>query len=263
MQGTGRTWALQTGAVVAIACAAGSFAQVNGNGVQINTNSNGQDITGDAANEPSFAISPINPDIMVVGWRQFNTISSSFRLAGVGYTDDGGLTWTNRGPLDPPQGSGNPQQSDPVLAADRFGRFFYNSLMFGSDSGQLVYRSNNGGLTWNEPVFITSQGTDKNWYAIDNRASGLGAGHHYATWQFPGQFARSTDEAQSWSLVNNGASLYATIETDQDGVVHTAWWGNNGVDYRRSTNARDPNQSPVVFQPRSLFHSGACRSRCR
>src|SRR4051795_12727602 len=62
--------------------------------VQVNVNSLGQDIVGDAANEPSIAVDPTNPNRMAIGWRQFNTISSSFRQAGVAYTTNGGQTWT-------------------------------------------------------------------------------------------------------------------------------------------------------------------------
>ncbi|MBL8825203.1 MAG: hypothetical protein JNJ77_21630, partial [Planctomycetia bacterium] len=63
--------------------------------VQINTNSLGQDIIGDAANEPSFTIDPTNPNRMAVGWRQFDTISSNFRQAGVAYSTNGGATWVS------------------------------------------------------------------------------------------------------------------------------------------------------------------------
>jgi len=57
---------------------AGSVAsgQMN-SGVQINTDADGRNIIGDAANEPSFAVSPIDPNVMVVGWRQFDTINST------------------------------------------------------------------------------------------------------------------------------------------------------------------------------------------
>ena len=63
--------------------------------VQINTNASGHDILGDAANEPSIAVDPNNPNHMAVGWRQFDTISSNFRQAGVAYTTNGGMTWTS------------------------------------------------------------------------------------------------------------------------------------------------------------------------
>ena len=51
-------------------------------------------------NEPSMAIDPTNPDKMVIGWRQFNTVQNSFRQAGYAYTLDGGDTWTFPGVID-------------------------------------------------------------------------------------------------------------------------------------------------------------------
>ncbi len=47
--------------------------------VQVNINSSGYNIIGDAANEPSIAVDPTDPNRIVIGWRQFDTISSNFR----------------------------------------------------------------------------------------------------------------------------------------------------------------------------------------
>ena len=49
---------------------------------QVNVNATGANISGDAANEPSIAISPLDPKKMVIGWRQFDVISSNFRQNG-------------------------------------------------------------------------------------------------------------------------------------------------------------------------------------
>ena len=38
---------------------------------QVNVNAAGQNIAGDAANEPTICIDPTNPNRMAVGWRQF------------------------------------------------------------------------------------------------------------------------------------------------------------------------------------------------
>src|SRR4051812_22093109 len=77
--------------------------------VQVNVNSLGQDIVGDAANEPSIVVDPTNPNRMAIGWRQFNTITSNFRQAGVAYTTNGGQTWT-ASVLQP-----GPVRNEPVL----------------------------------------------------------------------------------------------------------------------------------------------------
>jgi hypothetical protein len=69
--------------------------------VQVNVDAEGNNILGDAANEPSIAVDPTNTNRMVIGWRQFDTIQSNFRQTVVGNTylcdvfksTDGGETW--------------------------------------------------------------------------------------------------------------------------------------------------------------------------
>lgn len=52
---------------------------------QVNVNSAGQNIVGDAANEPSICVDPTNPLKMTIGWCQFNNVTSNFRQAGWAY----------------------------------------------------------------------------------------------------------------------------------------------------------------------------------
>src|SRR3954451_21348300 len=135
--------------------------------VQINTNASGQDIIGDAANEPSIAVDPTNPNHMAVGWRQFDTISNNFRQAGVAYTTNAGTTWTSS-VLTP-----GLFRSDPVLRFDAAGNFYYCSY---NSTTTDVFKSTNGGATWGPP--INSFGGDKQWIAIDN-TNGPGRGNVY------------------------------------------------------------------------------------
>ncbi|MCH7527345.1 MAG: exo-alpha-sialidase [Planctomycetes bacterium] len=126
-------------------------------GVQINTDEFGQDIEGDAANEPTLAVSPVDPDVLVVGWRQFPTIESDSRFAGYAYSHDGGFTWTNAGPLDaPPDQPPDAEQSDPVLAVDSDGVFYYWSEVFRPNppTTHYVYRSQDDGVTWDAPTKV-------------------------------------------------------------------------------------------------------------
>src|SRR5437667_10639085 len=44
-----------------------------GTSFQVNVGTNGQNIAGDAANEPSICIDPNNPNRIAIGWRQFDT----------------------------------------------------------------------------------------------------------------------------------------------------------------------------------------------
>ncbi len=91
---------------------------------QVNVNASGNNITGDAANEPSISVDPTNHNKMAVGWRQFDSVFSNFRQSGRGYTTNGGTTWTFPGVL-----QSNVFRSDPVLASDNTGHFYYLSLL--------------------------------------------------------------------------------------------------------------------------------------
>ena len=166
--------------------------------IQVNVDEFGNNIVGDAANEPSLAIDPTDPDKIVIGWRQFQTVKSNFREAGWAYSHDGGNTWTFPGVLDP-----GVFHSDPVLDADLDGNFYYYSLT--NDLNGIffcnLFKSTDGGVSWQDPVF--AYGGDKMWLAVD-KTSGIGQNNIYALWQRPlnpyGRriFTRSTDGGQTF-----------------------------------------------------------------
>jgi hypothetical protein len=54
---------------------------------QVNVDGSGNNILGDAANEPSISVDPTDGNKMVIGWRQFNSINSDFRQGGLGLYD--------------------------------------------------------------------------------------------------------------------------------------------------------------------------------
>jgi hypothetical protein len=90
---------------------------------QANVDAQGNNIVGDAANEPSIAVDPTDSNRITIGWRQFNSVNSNFRQGGFGYTTDGGIHWTFSGVLE-----NNVFRSDPVLDSNELGTFFYLSL---------------------------------------------------------------------------------------------------------------------------------------
>ncbi len=157
--------------------------------VQVNLDTGGNNMVGDAANEPSIAVDPTNPDRLAIGWRQFDTIASNFRQAGYAHTVDGGATWTFPGAIDP-----GVFRSDPVLDAAADGTFFYYSLE--ADLTCDLFESVDGGASWGPEVFAF--GGDKAWMAVD-RTGGPGAGHIYGAWSpvggccDPDMFNRSID----------------------------------------------------------------------
>ncbi|MFQ5738393.1 MAG: hypothetical protein ACE5JX_05230 [Acidobacteriota bacterium] len=216
--------------------------------VQVNVDALGQNIVGDAANEPSLAVNPTNPDLMVIGWRQFDTVSSNFRQAGWAYSQDGGQSWTFPGILDP-----GVFRSDPVLDANSGGDIFFQSL---DDSfGVQLFKSLDSGLSWLNPV--DGFGGDKNWMTVD-RTGGPGEGNIYGIWQ--GVFGccgnrtvtRSTDAGGSFEPpveVPNKPS-FGTMAVGPNGEVYavgvktTFFQDFNTFVVARSTDATDPGSAP-------------------
>ena len=216
---------------------------------QVNVTFFGGDVMGDAANEPSIAIDPTNPDIMVIGWRQFDTIASNFREAGWSHSTDRGLTWSSLSVI-----QNNVFQSDPVLDADADGNIYYYSLS--TLTSVEMFKSSNGGLSWTGPV--PGFGGDKAWMVID-RTGGIGHGNIYAKWQTffnccgPNTFTRSTDGGASFMSpvsVPLGPS-FGTVAVGPDGEVYVAGieavvsQNFNSIVVAKSTDAQDPFVIPT------------------
>ena len=141
---------------------------------QANVDPSGNNILGDAANEPSISVNPTDGNKMVIAWRQFDSITSDFREGGWGYTTDGGINWTFPGVL-----QNNVFRSDPVTKSDEIGNFFYLSLR-GDDFCDDVWRSTNGGQTFIEQLpMAPATEDDKQWFTIDTNVGGMGHGFLY------------------------------------------------------------------------------------
>jgi len=215
--------------------------------VQVNTDGFGNNIVGDAANEPSIAVDPTNPDRLVIGWRQFDTITSNFRQAGVGYSHDGGATWTSVGPLDP-----GVFRSDPVLGADNNGTFFFLSLSSGVS--MEMFRSLDGGVSWSDP--IPAFGGDKEWMTIDT-TGGFGDGNIYTIWQpqvscCDGHFSISRDAGLTYTgpiRTPEPQVKFGTLDIGPDGELYL---GGSTLDesthaFARSTNPYAPREMSFDF----------------
>ena len=229
--------------------------------IQVNVDAVGLNIVGDAANEPSIAVDPTNPDRMAIGWRQFDTVQSDFRQAGWGYTQDGGQTWTVGGILEP-----GVFRSDPVLEADADGVFYYNSLKVVNDVFTTdVFESSDGGMTWSAPTFAF--GGDKSWMIID-RSGGIGDGHIYCAWNAffsccgMDSFNRSTDGGSSFStpIAIPAMPLFGTLAVGPAGELYVA--GIDSFDHSRfpvakSTNAQDA-AATLSFDSVTSIDLGGC-----
>jgi len=216
---------------------------------QANVDASGNNILGDAANEPSISVDPTDGNKMVIAWRQFNSINSDFRQAGWGYTTDGGTHWTFPGVLE-----NNIFRSDPVTKSDETGKFFYLSLQ--SDQAQSffcddVWSSTNGGQSWMQGG--PGHGGDKEWFTIDTTGN-QGNGFQYQFWTGffacdTGEFTRSTDGGLTWMTpinVPNNADTGA-LDVDTNGNLFLAG-GGSPFYCIRSSNAQIGGQTPSFDQ---------------
>lgn len=235
--------------------------------VQVNVDALGNNIVGDAANEPSIAVDLTDSSRLAIGWRQFDTISNNFRQAGFGNSADGGVTWT-AGVIE-----AGTFRSDPVLDSDGDGNFYYNSLSVpGGTFTCDVFRSSDGGASWDAGVFAA--GGDKQWMAIDRRLAGAegtletgpppGAGHVYSNWNQSFSccgatgFVRSVDGGDSYGtpISTPQQPFWGTTAVGPEGEVYVV--GRNGsgqIVVAKSTTLRDPAE-PAAFDSSTVVDLG-------
>ncbi|HXH59837.1 MAG TPA: hypothetical protein VNI20_00615 [Fimbriimonadaceae bacterium] len=208
--------------------------------VQVNVDGSGNNIVGDAANEPSIAVDPTNPNNIVIGWRQFDNVASNFRQAGWGYSHNGGATWTFPGSID-----AGIFRSDPVLEFDNSGTIFYNSLTVnGNDWHCDTFVTTDAGVSWGAANF--SYGGDKTWTKVD-RTGGVGEGNMYELWStagnnfFPNQFSRSSDGGVNWISpiqLQSQQQVWGTMAVDPLGDLYLSGQSSNLIYVSKSTTAK-------------------------
>src|SRR5207253_190091 len=225
---------------------------------QVNVDANGNNILGDAANEPSITVNPTDLSKIAIGWRQFDSISSDFRQGGYGFSTDGGTTWTFPGVLEP-----GVFRSDPVLHSNDTGNFFYLSLL--QSFCDNIWASLNFGQSWTRlQPDGGAKGGDKEWLTID-KTNGIGHGFQYQTWSTSatcggGLFSRSTDGGVTWMAPINvpNSPVWGTLDVDTNGNLFIGG-GNFGSSFWcvRSSNAQNGGVTPTFDQVTTVNLGGS------
>ena len=91
-------------------------------------------------NEPTVAIDPTNPEVVVAGWNDYCMTDLAAGWMGLGFSTDGGRSWLNSTlpgyPLDTSaEGMASPlrgrtDSGDPLVAFDNDGRLFVGGIAF-------------------------------------------------------------------------------------------------------------------------------------
>ncbi|RIK66674.1 MAG: hypothetical protein DCC65_09035 [Planctomycetota bacterium] len=228
--------------------------------VQVNVDDNGNNISLDAANEPSIAVDPTNPNNIVIGWRQFDHVSSNFRQAGYSFSTDAGRTWHRVEVIQP-----GFFRSDPVLDVSPDGVFYYMSLQ--SSFVCDLFRSADGGASWPDRFF--AYGGDKQWMTVD-RTGGPGHGNIYMSWSSNAAccglriFTRSLDGGATWMdpITIPNRMIFGTLGVGSGGEVYVCGVNpSNFAEYRvaKSSNAWNPNVMPTFDFSMSVNIGGTMR----
>ncbi len=207
-------------------------------------------------NEPSVAISRVDPNRVVAAWRDFRygIDPGANRRVGYSYSTNGGLTWSGSQLLDSTILPNLTRNSDPVVSIDNNGNFYIAVIAIQFPSGNLtlgIYKSTDGGMTFPQAFICAQSGAeDKEWLTSDLSPVSPFLNNLYISWtRFSAQtgikLVKSTNGGVNWTAnpvsvsdVSNGVQG-SYVCTSRDGQVNVVWLdfgANASVMFDRSTD---------------------------
>ncbi len=231
--------------------------------------------------EPDIAIDPSDPSVLVAVFQQGRFDDGASAAPGYATSHDGGATWTSSAlPRLTHATEGEfPRASDPVVAIGPDGSVYAQTLAVdfrGCRSAVAVQRSEDGGLTWGEPVLVQddegcrsdhteAEGSarsrvfnDKNWITVDTNPASPHEGRIYSVWTRGTSEGRSVvgrysdDRGETWSELitvsgnQGGIGVIPLVQPDGDVTVVYMDFDRNLLS-QTSTDGGDTFTTPVTI----------------
>lgn len=193
----------------------------------------------DTEAEPSIAIDPVNPRIIVVGAQEGRFADDGAVETGYATSQDGGHTWAdgNLPMLTTAVGGPFERSTDIAVTFGPDGTAYAETGSYDQSNPRstiAVQASTNGGLTFGPPSLVTDDNNpnilnDKNWIAVDTFARSPHYGRIYVVWSrfittgsgtgavthAPGTISYSDDHGRTWSPLR----FVSAADADTEGLI--------------------------------------------
>ncbi|MFK8032346.1 MAG: proprotein convertase P-domain-containing protein [Gammaproteobacteria bacterium] len=191
------------------------------------------------ANEPTIEINKAQPQYAIAG-------SNNNGGQEMYYSQDGGETWAIQGVL--------PNTCcDPTVDWSSDGSIGYAAALSVS-IGVSAWRTTDFGVTWENRIDITPEGSDKEWVHVDKSGASAFQDNVYITYHDGNtmQFARSEDMGLTYDVQSFGSAprgMGSDITTTSNGDIYYVWGAtsNSTIQLLKSTDGGDTFAAPQTI----------------